>query len=66
MTNREALIQGLQKRDWETDRIYTSMIACPYVNKCENPYKYGTTNYQVFCDEVCKTAWLDEEAGEEE
>ena len=61
MTNRDALIQGLSARDWETDKCVAGYIACPYTQKCENPYVYGTSHFQVYCDEVCKTAWLDKE-----
>ena len=63
MTNREVIITGLQENDWEIDRIITGFIECPYVldSDCENPYKYGTSDFQIFCDEHCKTEWLDKE-----
>ena len=63
MTNREMLIETLSKRDWETDRYATAYIECPYHsdNDCKNPHKYGTSDFQIYCDEDCKTEWLDKE-----
>ena len=64
MTNREELIALLQNKEYETDILATSFIECPYT-KCENPHKYGTTEFQIYCDENCKLEWLDKECGEE-
>ena len=63
MTNREVLIEMLSRKEYETDVIATSYIECPYRSDadCHNKYRYGTTDFQVYCDEVCKTAWLEEE-----
>ena len=63
MTNRERLIDLLNRTNYETDMITASFIACPYYSddNCHNPHDYGTTDFQIFCDE-CKEEWLDKEA----
>lgn len=63
MTNREALLQALKDDDWEVLRGAASYIACPYVldEDCHNEYEYGTADFQIYCDEVCKTNWLGKE-----
>lgn len=63
MTNREVLIEMLSRKEYETDVIATSYIECPYSSDsdCHNKYSYGTTDFQIYCDEDCKTAWLEEE-----
>lgn len=61
MTNREMLIACLQAgNDEEIQWTATAYIACPYIRDedCENPHKYGTSSFQVYCDEVCKMEWL--------
>lgn len=64
MTNREMIISCLQQPDIESLSFVTSYIECPYVgDECENPYKYGTSDFQIYCDEQCKTEWLDKEWG---
>lgn len=62
VTNREAIIQGLQARTYESDITVVSYIDCPYYSDddCKNPHKIGTTDHQMFCDE-CKAEWLDKE-----
>lgn len=60
MTNREVLINSLSKRDYEVDKCVTGLIECPYTD-CTNPYEYGTADFQIYCDEVCKTEWLESE-----
>lgn len=63
MTNREMLLECLKEDDWEKNRYAASFIECPYVldRDCHNKNKYGTSAYQIYCDEVCKTEWLGKE-----
>ena len=63
MTNREALIELLEKKEFESDILATSFIECPYTSDkdCKNPHPYGTSDYQIFCDEDCKCEWLEKE-----
>lgn len=61
MTNREALIDLLSTGTFEADILATSYIECPYTHECDNEYKYGTFDFQIYCDEECKTKWLEEE-----
>lgn len=63
MTNREALIDLLSTGTFEADILATSYIECPYSSDsdCHNKYSYGTTDFQIYCDEECKTKWLEEE-----
>lgn len=62
-TNREVLIDLLQTDDFEYMKYATSKIECPYYSDsdCHNPYKYGTADFQIYCDETCKIEWLDSE-----
>ena len=59
MTNKEAIIEGLQANTYEADVCTVSYIACPYYSDsdCKNPYKSETTDHQLFCDS-CKIEWL--------
>lgn len=61
MTNREALIDLLQRQDCDADAVVASYLECPYTDKCDNPHEYGTVEFQMFCDD-CKAEWLDREA----
>ena len=59
MTNREALHQALGVDAWEVLRSAASYIACQY--RSDEEYEYGTADFQIYCDEVCKTDWLGKE-----
>ena len=63
MTNREMLLETLAEDDWEINRFATGYIECPYHRDedCHNEHKYGTSAFQIYCDEVCKTDWLGKE-----
>lgn len=60
MTNRESIIDLLQRNSYEDDSIVASYIECPYCDGCTNPHEYGTTDFQMYCDD-CKIEWLDKE-----
>lgn len=63
MTNREMLLECLKEDDWEINRHAASYIECPYhtEDECMNPHEYPTSSFQIYCDEVCKTDWLNKE-----
>ena len=63
MTNREMLLDCLKEDDLEINRYAASYIECPYHSEsgCTNPHRYGTSSFQIYCDEICKTDWLNKE-----